>query len=114
VEEELSNWFWVTTLSPQRASTRAVVDMGHDRWDIENQGFNETTNRWHADHVYKHDPDAILTFWLLCMIAVNVFMAFFWRNLKPPYRSRVSMVHVSRVISGELYAELPEQRSRSP
>jgi len=41
----------VTTLSSNRASTPAVVALGHARWSIENQGFNETTNRWAADHV---------------------------------------------------------------
>jgi hypothetical protein len=114
VEEEVSTWLWVTTLSPERASTRTVVDMGHDRWDIENQGFNETTTRWHGDHVYKHHADAMVTFWLWCMIAVNVFMAFYWRNLKPTYRSGVSMLHVSRLMSGQLYAELPQKRSLPP
>lgn len=32
--EQVSDWLWVTTLPTSRASTRAVVDMGHDRWTI--------------------------------------------------------------------------------
>lgn len=49
-ETETSEWLWVTTLSPLRAPTAAVVALGHARWGIENEGFNETVNRWHADH----------------------------------------------------------------
>src|SRR5262249_36611682 len=60
-----ADWVWVTPLSTARASTSAVVSLGHARWDIENQGFNETTNRWAADHVYRHHPTAILVFCLM-------------------------------------------------
>jgi hypothetical protein len=41
----------VTTLPKATAATGAVVQLGHGRWTIENQGFNEISNRWHADHV---------------------------------------------------------------
>ena len=113
-EELVSNWIWVTTMPKVLANTRAVVEIGHSRWDIENQGFNETTTRWHGDHVYTHDGDAILAFWLLCMLVLNVFQAFFVRNLKPVVQAEVSMLHVSRQILSELYASLPEPRARSP
>jgi hypothetical protein len=107
-EEVVSECLWVTTLSRHRAPTPAVVRLGHARWDIENQGFNETVNRWHADHVYKHDPDAFLNFWLLAMLAFNIFHAFYYRNLKPPCRRRISYLHVARCMASEIYAELPE------
>lgn len=106
-EEELtSDWMWVTTLSASQASTQAVVDMGHDRWSIENQGFNELVNRWHADHVFRHHPTALLIFILFAMLCLNVFMAFYCRNLKPEVRRKVTMLHVGKLIAAELYAEI--------
>ena len=39
------DWFWVTTLTPARASTAAAVTLGHGRWTVENQGFNEMVSR---------------------------------------------------------------------
>ncbi len=106
-EEELSsNWMWVTTLSVRQAATRAVVNMGHERWSIENQGFNELVNRWHADHVFRHHPAAILTFVLPAMLCLNVFMAFYCRNLKPEARRAVTTLHVGKLIAAELYAEI--------
>lgn len=113
-KDQEADWVWVTTLSVNRASPRAVVDLGHARWKIENQGFNETTNRWAADHVYKHHPIAILVFTLLTMLAFNLFYAFYRRNLQPAYRSRHDAQHVARCLASELYQGLAESRAPPP
>jgi hypothetical protein len=107
VDVETTAWFWVTTLSPHRAKATAVVSLGHSRWCIENEGFNELVNRQHADHVYKHDPTAILNFWLINLLSFNLFQAFFKLNLKPEVRRGKSMQHFARAITAELYASLP-------
>jgi hypothetical protein len=106
VEQEASQWYWVTTLPAQQASTGAVVQMGHGRWGIENEGFNELANQYHADHVYRHEPTAMLVFWLLTQLSLNVFAAFFRRNLKPAARRAVSMLHVARLLLADLYLPL--------
>jgi hypothetical protein len=114
-EEELtSEWMWVTTLAPSEASTEAVADMGHERWSIENQGFNELANRWHADHVYKHQPTALLIFFLFALLCLNVFMVFYRRNLKPAARRMVSTLHVAQLIAAELYSAIPNGPARAP
>jgi hypothetical protein len=114
-EEELtSDWMWVTTLPVARASSSAVVNMGHDRWTIENQGFNELVNRWHADHVYKHDPTAMLVFFLFALLCLNVFVAFYSRNLKPAARNAHTMLHIAQLIAAELYASIPQGPARAP
>lgn len=107
-DQPISSWIWVTTLSPQRAHTRSVIEIGHGRWNIENHGFNETVNHYFADHVYKHDPTAMLNFWLLCMTAYNIFHCFYLRNLKPIVRAHHTMLHIARTVQSELYyQELP-------
>lgn len=107
LEIETTTWFWMTTLSPHRAAATAVVPLGHSRWCVENEGFNELVNRQHADHVYKHDPTAILNFWLITLLSFNLFQAFFKLNLKPAIRKGKSMLHFARMITAELYASLP-------
>lgn len=102
-DQPVSSWTWVTTLSPVRARTQAVVEMGHSRWSIENQGFNESVNHYFSDHVYKHDPVAMLNFWLLSMMASNIFRCFYLRNLKPIVRASYSMLHIAREVQSELY-----------
>jgi hypothetical protein len=102
----VSSWTWVATLSPLRAHTQAVVAIGHSRWSVENEGFNELVNHYHADHVYEHEATAMLNFWLMSMIAYNLFRTFFLRNLKPEFRKGISMLHVARLIMSELYADV--------
>jgi len=109
VHQEVSQWYWVTTLPTRSAPTGTVVQLGHGRWDIENQGFNELVNQWHADHVYRHDPTAMLVFWLLAQICLTVFCAFFRRNLKPAAQAAMSMLHVARLVQAELY--VPQTRA---
>lgn len=107
VKEIVSVWIWATTLSKHRANTEVVAKLGRSRWCIENQGFNELSNHWHADHVYKHDPVAILNFWLMSMIAYNLFRVFFLRNLKPIFRMGKTMQHIVDLIHSELNGCLP-------
>lgn len=88
-ENELcvSEWFWVTSLAPEQASTKTIVRAGHGRWGIENQGFNELSNQWHGDHAFKYNAHALIACTLLLFIAYNLFHAFIERNLKPEARA---------------------------
>ena len=113
-EQMESDWIWVTTLPKSRLKTEVLVEFGNDRWLIENPGFNELVTRQHADHVYKHDSTAMLVFHLLGMLCLNVFVAFFRRNLKPVVRRAVSMLHVARQILAELYAGIPRGAPCAP
>ena len=45
----------------------------------------------------------MLVFLLFAMICCNVLLAFYQRDLKPVLRDSVSMLHISRLIAGELY-----------
>ena len=102
-DEVMSDWVWVTTIPASVANTEAIASLGHARWSVENQGFNETTKDWHADHIYKNDDVAILNFNLLLLAAYNVFHAFFWRNLKQNALRGVTKLHVRQLISADLY-----------
>jgi len=113
-EQLCCGWVWVTTLPKHQATTQTVVQLGHDRWKIENEGFNELTNRQHGDHVYKHDARAMLVFCLLAMVCMNVFGAFCRRNLKPALRRAVSMLHIARQIAAQLYGGIHNGPARAP
>jgi hypothetical protein len=98
------DWIWVTTLPAQPVSTERAVGFGHQRWDIENHGFNELVQGWHADHVYRHDPNAIECFLLIAFLAYNLFHAFFALNLKPEIRKNRSQVFWRSFMAAEIYA----------
>jgi hypothetical protein len=114
IEQQTSEWLWVTTLSEPRASTTAVVQLGHARWSIENYAFNELANHWHADHVYKHDPNAMAVFGLLALLCLNLFAAFYRRDLKPAARQAASQLQIARQAAGELQNAIPTDHSRAP
>jgi hypothetical protein len=109
LEERVSDWVWVTTMPPELASTRATVQLGHARWDIENQGFNELVNYWNGNHVYRHEGTAILVMWLFTMMAANLFAAFYRRDLKPELRAAFDTLHIARQMLAELMAGMPTQ-----
>jgi hypothetical protein len=94
---------WVTTFPQQRVPTKTFVEIGHRRWDIENNAFNELTAYWHADHVYKHTAGAIGAFWLITMLAYNLFHAFITLNLKPAIRQLHTKLHLALASAAELH-----------
>ncbi len=102
-ETKSSEWIWVTTLPAAVVPTARVVHWGHARWDIENQGFNELVNGWHADHVYKHEPNAIEAFLLTTFLAYNLFHSLLARNLKPPIQRGMTQVFWARLMAAEIY-----------
>ena len=111
---ETSEWFWVSTISKEKLPTEDFVKLGHGRWKIENNGFNELVNYWHADHVYRHSPEAMEAFWLLTAIAFILFHAFIGLNLKPEIRYKYSKLHWARTITAELFRGLTDIRVLVP
>lgn len=103
VTPETSDWVWVTTVPPSQAPTARIVAWGHQRWDIENFGFNELVNGWEADHIYKHDAQAIEAFLLMTFLAYNIFHAFLGLNLKPQLRDTKPVAYWACLIAAELY-----------
>ncbi len=113
-EDIVSEWMWVTTLPTQMVSTKPFLTIGHARWDIENKAFNELTTYWHADHVYKHTASAIEAFWLVTMLAYNLFHAFIALNLKPVIRNMYTKLHLARAVAAELYVNSRVPNCRAP
>lgn len=47
-------WLWITTLDPTVFSARQVRQLGHDRWKLENNGWNDLTQNWAFKHGFLH------------------------------------------------------------
>jgi hypothetical protein len=101
-----TEWVWVTTLATIQASTALVVRLGHQRWDIENYGFNEMVTEWNCDHVYRHQPNALLAFLLTAFLAYNLFHAFLLLNLKPQRRHGKPEIFWARLMAADLYSSV--------
>ena len=107
IEEQVSEWVWVSTIPKRQLDTQNFIKFAHDRWKIENNGFHELVNYWHSDHVYRHDPVAIEAFGLTTMLAYILFHAFIGRNLKAVYRDRHTKKHLAQMITAEIYSRVP-------
>jgi Transposase DDE domain len=101
-EQVTTEWVWATTLPGTQVSTGCIVHFGHQRWDIENCGLNELVTHWHADHIYKHDGNAIECFLLETFLVFNIFYAFWLRNLKPQLRRKRTVKFCAELIAAEL------------
>ena len=108
-------WIWATSLPTKTAPTRTVVHVGHRRWSIENEAFNELVNHWHADHVYKHDLNAMVVLWLLLCLAYNLFHVFITRNLKPQPRAGHTQRYWASLIEADFHLRAsPGQQAHPP
>jgi hypothetical protein len=104
-ELQTSDWVWVTTLPSEQVPLARVVGFGHQRWDVENHGFNELVEGWHADHVLKHDAAAIECFLLMTFLALILFHAFLYLNVKPSLRQGKSKAFWAKVMAAEIYQD---------
>ena len=99
-----SEWIWVTTLSASEVCTKNIVFFGHERWRIENEGFNELCTHWHANHYFRHNATSIIAFWLILFIAHALFHCLL-RNLKPAIRAGRTMLYWAQQIFGDLISD---------
>jgi hypothetical protein len=106
--EQTSSWYWATTFSQRCLPVRQFWQAGHWRWDIENGCFNTTSTHWGLDHVFKHEPTAIVNFVLTLFLAFVLLQCFWQRNLKPPLRDRFTLIG----LAAELYAGLAASQCR--
>ena len=100
---EDSTWAWVTDLCSQEASAAQIQRMGHDRWDIENRGFNELVQHWEMDHAFVHNPTAIEVLLLALALAFLTTYLFYEGNLKEPARRFLSRL----TLAARLLEDLP-------
>ena len=115
VEVQKTEWLWATNIPQTKAPRKILVGLGHGRWTIENQGFNEIVNTWHGDHIYKNNLHAIVACLLLLFLAYNLFHAFFARDLKPELRAAHTRAFFAEKIRSAFYEAIPAHgRGRPP
>jgi Transposase DDE domain len=94
-KKETHHWEWVTTLSAARLSAYLLWQIGHGRWEIENDLFHTLATHWSLDHCFRHEPTAILNFILTLFIAFVLLQSFYLGNLKPQRRAHLTLMSVA-------------------
>jgi Transposase DDE domain len=75
-QDMLSDWRWLATEEIAPSTGRQIRQIGHRRWGIENDGFNELTRFYHLEHCPRHEPVAIVAWLLIRVLAMNLFEVF--------------------------------------
>jgi hypothetical protein len=99
---EEKTWVWVTDLPAALVPPATIQRWGHDRWDLENRGFNELVTLWHLDHYFIHDPTAIEILLLTLALAFVTTYLFYERNLKPPARRHMTRLALAARLAEDL------------
>lgn len=100
-----AHWYWATTMTMSMAVGRVIFEYGHDRWKIENEGFNELVTRWHSRHIFHHHPNSILVLWLMLFMAHAIFHCFHARNLKPAVRRGHTVIFFANLLAAAMRTE---------
>lgn len=100
-----SHWYWATTMTTSLAAGRVIFEYGHDRWKIENEGFNELVTSWHSRHMFHHHPNSILVLWLMLFMAHAIFHCFHARNLKRAVRHGHTVIFFANLLAAAMRTE---------
>jgi hypothetical protein len=101
-----SEWFWVTGIERTRPTTKTICRVGHARGEIENQGFNYLVKHLHMNHIFRHQPNAILALLLVSFIAYILLQAFSQLNRKPNRRSQLRLLGIIKELASLFWTEL--------
>jgi hypothetical protein len=99
---EKKTWIWVTDLPAAIVPPAKIQRWGHDRWDLENRGFNELATLWHMDHYFIHHATAIEVLLLTLAIAFVTTYLFHARNLKPAARRHLTRLALVARLADDL------------
>jgi hypothetical protein len=70
------NWIWIVAGGLDGYDGLVIRDLGHLRWKIENNAFNELTQGWGLTHCAHHHPVSIQVLLWIKIIAFTLFHAF--------------------------------------
>jgi hypothetical protein len=64
--------YWLTDIPMSMAGSKTLFRMAKARWEVENQGFNESKTRHGLEHICSHDPNSLLVTWLLLLLGLVI------------------------------------------
>jgi DDE family transposase len=89
--------FWLTDFPRAQAASHEIFRMAKNRWEIENQGFNDAKNRYGFQHICHHEPRSLLVVWLLTCLALIVERLYRLRYLhrgSHPVRTAIELLRL--------------------
>ena len=126
------HWMWITTLESSRVPARQLRRLGHARWKVENNGWNDLTQNWAFKHGFlhacKHRPQqrlpsgqrqpvpnhGLAAVTLILCIAFLLSSAFALRHSKIYRLYHPTLLEIARQLYRSLYRRHPPIRGPTP
>lgn len=103
--------YWLTNFPTTQASSPAVFRMAKSRWEVENQGFNDTKTRYGMQHIAHHHANSILLNWLLLILALTIERLYRLRYLHRGSHTPPTAIELVRILRLSLGAPPPYDTS---
>jgi hypothetical protein len=68
----------------RRLPVRTIHRLQRSRWHLENTAFNQWTQYWNLEHVFRHTPNAVHAVMLLWVLTFDLLQLFVYRRLRRP------------------------------
>jgi hypothetical protein len=95
--------YWLTDLPMRKVGSASLYRLAKNRWEIENQGFNDGKNRHGMEHICRHDPNALVVSWLLAAFAMTIerlYRVRYTRRGTHPVRTAIQLCLLLRLALG--------------
>lgn len=69
---EVVDAYWLTNYTTEEIGSEALFRLAKNRWQIENQGFNDAKSRYGMEHICHHDANALIVGWLLLLLSLVI------------------------------------------
>lgn len=96
--------YWLTDFTLQQAGSEALFRLAKNRWEIENQGFNDGKNRYGMEHIAHHEANSLLIRWLLIILAMTIERLYRLRYLRRGTRRPMTAIELLRLLRLSLAA----------
>lgn len=101
--------YWLTDFTVQQTGAEALFRLAKNRWEIENQGFNDGKNRYGMEHIAHHEANSLVIRWLLICLAMTIERLYRLRYLHRGNHQPMAAIELLRLL--RLALAVPYQNS---
>jgi hypothetical protein len=95
--------YWLTDFSTRRLTTQTLYRLAKSRWEVENQGFNDSKTRYGMCHIQHHHENSLVVCWLVMLLAIVIERLYRQRYLHRGKHRPQSSIQLFRLFRQDLF-----------
>lgn len=96
--------YWLTDYSTRKVGAQTLYRFAKSRWEVENQGFNDSKTRYGMSHIQHHHENSLVICWLIMLLAIVIERLYRQRYLHRGNHSPLSPIVFLRLLRQDLFA----------